>query len=213
MEKEEQQLSGEQSLALITQMINRAKDACHQTGIAAIMWGAVIAVCALVRLAELQFGFKLPVDIYWLTVIAVIPQIWFNIREKKERQVRTWGDEFMDYLWTAFGICIFLLIVILKVLYNNGAAEGTFKMYEFQSALFLLLYGLPTFVSGQAMKFRPMMIGGIFCWICCVASLFTSFRVDLLLIAAAALLAWFVPGIIMERDYRKAKRELKNRHV
>ena len=111
----EKQVTEKESLDLITQMINKAKDSCHSTGIAAIMWGMVIAVCSLVKLSEIQFGYRLPFDIYLLTLVAIIPQIYFSIKEKRERKIKTYGDDFMDYLWLAFGICIFLLVIITNV--------------------------------------------------------------------------------------------------
>lgn len=217
-------LSEKESLDLITQMINKAKDACHDTGIAAILWGTVIAVCSLVKLAEIHFDFKLPFNIYWLTFAAVIPQIYFTIREKKERKVKAYGDAFMDYLWLGFGICIFLLVYITGSMmdvyrpvaeeYRNLAGHSpAFRFYEYQSSLFLLLYGLPTFVTGVSMKFKPMLLGGLFCWICCIVTIYTSIKIDLLLVALSAIFAWLIPGIIMEKDYQNAKRELKEANV
>ena len=61
---EEKKLSKEESLALITQMINKAKSSYHDAGIGTMMWGAVIAVCSLMKLSEVQFNYKLPFDIY-----------------------------------------------------------------------------------------------------------------------------------------------------
>lgn len=86
MNQQEKQLTEKESLDLIAQMIKKAKDSCHDTGIAAIMWGAVIAVCALVKLSELQFGYRLPFDIYLLTIVAVIPQIFISIKEKRRKR-------------------------------------------------------------------------------------------------------------------------------
>lgn len=220
----EKKLTEKESLDLITQMINKAKDACHDTGIAAIMWGAVIAICSLVRFSEKQFNYRLPFDIYLLTFIALIPQIYLNIKEKKEKKVKTYDDAFMNALWMGFGISIFLLVFINNIMFQNWndtndviyAAAGTrnpFLLYEYISAFFLMLYGIPTFVTGLSMKFKPMLAGGIICWICCIISLFTAYKIDLLLVAFAAIFAWFIPGIIMEKDYRKAKRELSAGNV
>lgn len=224
MEANEKQLTEKESLDLIAKMINKAKDSCHSTGIASMMWGLVIAVCSLVKLSEIEFGYQLPFDIYLLTFVAVFPQIYFSVKEKRERKIKTYGDDFMDYLWLAFGICIFLLVLITNVmdsewepvaeeyekLTGNGAA---FYLYEFIAPLFLLLYGLPTFVSGASMKFRPMLLGGLFCWLCCIATVFTPGKIDLVLTAISAIVAWFIPGIIMEKDYRKAKKKLALEHV
>ena len=69
MTQPEKQLTEKESLDLIAMMINKAKDSYHNTGIGAIMWGTIIAVCALVKLAELQFDFSLTLIftglLYW----------------------------------------------------------------------------------------------------------------------------------------------------
>lgn len=224
MDRPEKQLTEKESLDLIAQMINRAKDACHDTGITAMMWGAVIAVCSLGRLAELHFGFRLPFDIYLLTLAAVIPQIYFSVKEKKERKVKVYGDAFIDYLWLGFGICIFLLVFITNAMFRGWEPmadryteltqlSASFKLYEYTASFFLLLYGLPTFVTGASMKFKPMLWGGLLCWVCCIVSLFTNVKIDLMLTALSAAFAWLIPGIIMEKDYRKSKKELAAANV
>ena len=222
--EENKPLSEKESLALITQMINKARNSYHDTGIGAIMWGAVVAFCSLVKLSEIHFNYRLPFDIYLLTLVAIIPQIFITIREKKERKVKSYDDNFMDSLWLGFGISIFLMILIVNIIAHawkpagqdfNVLKElpGTFLLYEYIAPLFLLLYGMPTFVTGAACKFKPMLWGGLLCWVCCVITLFTTVKIDLLLTAFSAVFAWLVPGIIMEQDYRKAKRELKDTDV
>lgn len=218
------QLTEKESLDLIAMMINKAKDSYHDTGFGAMMWGAVIATCSLVKLAELQFNFKLPFDIYWLTIVAVVPQIFISIREKKGRKVKAYDDIYMDYLWLGFGIGIFLLIFIINAVFNvwqPAAVEYTqlaghapvFKFSEFVSSLFLLLYGLPTFITGAACKFKPMLWGGLLCWVSCIAAIFTSIKIDLLLVAFSAIFAWLIPGIVMQKEYNAAKAGLTKSNV
>ena len=224
MTQPEKQLTEKESLDLIAMMISKAKDSYHDTGIGAIMWGSVIAVCALVKLAELQFNFRLPFDIYLLTVVAIVPQIYITIREKKERKVKTYDEIYMDYLWLGFGISIFLLIFIVNNVFKAwepvaveyaqlAGHSSAFKFGEFIAPLFLLLYGIPTFITGAACKFKPMLWGGILCWICCLVTIYTSLKIDYLLTAFSAAVAWLVPGLIMLRDYRKAKKGLAQAHV
>ncbi len=224
MREAEKPMTEQESLALITSMINRAKDVNHSTGLTSIMWGLVIIVCSLVRLAEIHYGFRLPVDIYLLTVLAIAPTIYFSIKEKKERRVTGYKDNFIDNTWLAFGISIFLLSFIMNVLFarlrplteSMELATGkniVYFMYDYMGAFFLMLYGLPTFITGTSMKFKPMIWGGIICWVSCLAAVFTPVKIDLILTAFSALFAWFIPGIILERDYRKAKKELGAQHV
>ena len=216
--EQEKKLSEQESLALITQMINRAKEAYYSTGLDAIMWGCVIAICSLVRLSEVHFGYKLPFDIYLLTIVAIIPQIFISIKEKRERKIKSYDDPYLDYIWLGFGICIFLLIYISNNIFgewgswaneykNITGKSATFRFSEYVAPLFLMLYGLPTFITGAACKFKPMLWGGIFCWICCIVAIYTSIKIDLLLTSASAALAWLIPGIIMEKEYRMYKKE------
>jgi hypothetical protein len=211
MEDQDRPLTERESLDLIARMINRARDSYYDTGISSMMWGLVIAICSLEKLAEIQFDYRLPFDIYLLAFVAVIPQIIISIREKKHRKAKTYDEEYMDYIWMAFGIGIFLLIFIINVIFNgfiknNEVLISGFR--EYIAAFFLLLYGIPTFVTGAACKFRAMLWGGILCWACCIVSLFTDIKIDLLLTALSAIFAWFIPGIMMQQDYRKAKKEL-----
>jgi hypothetical protein len=217
MGTEEKQLTEKESLDLIAMMINKAKNAYYDTGVSSIMWGAVIAICSLEKLAELQFGYHLPFDIFLLIFVAIIPQVFISIKEKKERPVKSYDDPYMDYIWLAFGICIFLLIFIVNVIFNTwepvaieygkltGNKSTSFR--EFSTPLLLMLYGLPTFITGAACKFRPMFWGGIFCWVCCIITLFTNVKIDLLLMGASAVMAWLYPGIVIEREYRQYKKE------
>jgi uncharacterized protein with PQ loop repeat len=216
--EQEKKLTEQESLHLITMVINKAKESYHDTGIGAIMWGAVIAICSLVRLSEVHFEYKLPFDIYLLTLVAIIPQIFISIKEKKERKVKSYDDPYLDYIWLGFGICIFLLIYISNNIFgewgswaneykNITGKSASFRFSEYVAPLFLMLYGLPTFITGAACKFKPMLLGGIFCWICCIVAVYTSIKIDLLLTAASAILAWLVPGVIMEKEYRMYKKE------
>jgi uncharacterized protein with PQ loop repeat len=216
MAQPEKQLTEKESLDLIAMMINKAKDSYHDTG-------AIIAVCSLVKLAEIQFDFRLPFDIYWLTILAIVPQIFITIREKKKRKVKTYDDIYMDYLWLGFGISIFLLIFITNAIFNvwepvayeysKQPDHSFFSFREFIAPLFLLVYGIPTFVTGAACKFKPMLWGGLLCWTCCIITIYTTIKIDLLLTAFSAVFAWLIPGIIMERDYKKAKKELAQANV
>ncbi|NOT51960.1 MAG: hypothetical protein HOP10_11870 [Chitinophagaceae bacterium] len=227
MEQQEKKLSEKESLELITTMLNKAKNAYYDTGMTAIMWGAVIAFCSLEKFAELQFGYRLPFDIYLLTIAAVIPTIFLAIKEKKERKVKSFDDNYMDYIWLGFGICIALMIFITNNIQGNlepvldkynvlakGRTDWTFFHFgEYVMPLFLLLYGLPTFITGTACKFKPMLWGSLFCWACCIITIYTHIKIDFLLTAASSIMAWLIPGIIIEKEYRLYKKQQAAQHV
>jgi uncharacterized protein with PQ loop repeat len=213
---EEQQLSEQESLKLISQMINKAKNSFHDTGIGPMLWGSVIALCSLVTFARVQFGFKLPFDIWLLTLLAILPQVIITYREKKMRRARNYDDAAIDYIWLSFGISIFLLthinIVFISKLENIFKEYHTltgkwpdFNLNNYSASLMLLLYGFPTVITGAIMKFKPMLWGGIAGWLCCIISVYTPIETDMLLTAFAAVVMWLVPGIILWGKYKKKK--------
>ena len=209
-------MSEQDSLRLIEQMIHKAKNSYHDKGIGPMLWGSVITFCSLVTFCRIQFNFKLPFDIWLLTLAAIIPQIIISSKEKRQRKVKSYNDDAMDYIWMCFGIAIFLLVHIntnlvevLNTVFKDYRALGgkapDFNYYDYSSAMMLLLYGMPTIITGGIMKFKPMLYGGILCWVCCVVTVYTSIKVDLLLTAPSATCAWLIPGIILWRRYKKGQ--------
>jgi len=212
----EQTFNEKESLKLINEMIGKAKNSCHDKGIGPILWGSVITICSLVTFFRIQYNFKLPFDIWLLTLLAVIPQIILSVKEKRERKVKNYNDDAMDYVWMCFGIAIFLLIhinthlidALNEVFIDQKTVGGKLHDFNFSSystSMFLLLYGMPTIISGGIMKFRPMLFGGILCWVCCVITVYTNIKIDLLLTALSAIGAWLIPGIILWLRYKKGK--------
>jgi hypothetical protein len=53
------------------------------------------------------------------------------------------------------------------------------------------------------MQFKPLKIGGIVCWMLAVISTFISPEYGLLLLAAAMVAAWIVPGYLLRKKYNQ----------
>jgi hypothetical protein len=211
---EENKMTEQESLKLISQMINKAKNSYHDKGIGPMLWGSVITVCSLITFFRVQYNLKLPFDIWLLTLAAIIPQIIIVAKERKERKVKNYNDDAMDYVWTCFGVSIFLLLHIntnlmgaLNTVFDDyrklGGKLPDFNFFSYSSSMMLLLYGMPTVITGGIMKFKPMLYGGILCWICCIITVYTNIKVDLLLTALSATCAWLIPGIILWKRYKK----------
>lgn len=189
-------MTGQESLELIARMIHKAKRDYLDSGLSALLWGSVISFCSLASFIN-QVTVKIPaIDIVWvLTFIAVVPQILIAIREKRSRKYKTYEEDHMGGIWISFAIAVFLLNLI-------------FWRYEYtgEPAIYLMLYGVPTFATGYSRRFPPMVFGGLACWALAGVSLFCGYPYTLLCITAAALVAWFIPGLILRKRYLKAKR-------
>jgi hypothetical protein len=186
-----------ESLKLISEMIGKAKSSYITTGAASIVWGILIIICSLLTWGQLYFNQFFNFDVWLLVFIAVIFQIYFSIKEKKQRKFVAHDEQVMTYVWSTFGICIFIFSF-----YNSKF--GSFE--HSANSIFLLLYGIPTFITGGVYKFKPMIIGGLVCWVLCIVSMFTNAATDMLFMAASGLFAWLIPGVILWKRYKQLQK-------
>lgn len=193
----ETQFSERQSFELITTMINKAKNDYVETGISALLWGSVVTFCGIVSFINYYLQWQWANYIWFVAIIAVIPQIIISVREKRKRKYKTYSEDAMGGIWISFGVAMFLLIYFVNA----------FKV-EHSAPLFLIVYGFPTFATGYARSFKPMIIGGIACWVFAVISMYIEFPYTMLLEAGAAQLAWSIPGLILRRRYRRARQHV-----
>ncbi len=211
----ETNMTEKESLELISKMINKAQNRYHDSGIGPILWGAVISICSLVTYFKIRYQFSLPFDIWLLTLVAIVPQIFIAIRENRINKAKGYDDDILDTVWMVFGVSIFLLIFInaniaktlqpvFEVYNSKSGLPPSPNFSSFATSFFLLLYGIPTIITGTCRKMKPMLYGGVICWICCVISVFTNIEWDMLLTAIAAIAAWLIPGIIIRRQFKKS---------
>src|SRR3954452_18497995 len=103
----EKQLTETESLKLITSMISKAKNDYVDTGIAALMWGTIITFCGLVTFGNYWWNIKWLDNIWWLTAVAIIPQLIISNKERKRKKFKTYNDDAMGGIWISFAITLF----------------------------------------------------------------------------------------------------------
>ena len=123
-------LTQEESLALITSMINKAKCEFEETGISALMWGIIVFVCAMISFLNYYTHWRWADYIWFLTLIAVIPQIIISIRENKRKRFKSHNEAALGSIWISFGISIFLFSYFANV-YNVAHAESALSAAEY----------------------------------------------------------------------------------
>lgn len=210
----EKPLTEQESLLIIQQMINRAKSNFVDTGIGPMLWGTVITICSAVQAAKIYFDFDLGFDIWLLALFALVPQVFISIKERRERKAKGWDDDILGYVWTCFGIAVFVVNFITNRLSMEiapaidayrAAGHSIQSTWSFAACFLLLVFGFPTIITGAARKQRWMLAGGIFCWVSAIVATFTPTYVDFVLMAFAASLSWLIPGIMLRKKYLQQK--------
>jgi hypothetical protein len=190
---QDQNFSPKDSLQLIDSMINQAKNRFSENGFLYLLWGWMIFFCATGHFILIQLQWVKRPEMIWATwLLAFVFQVIYLSKKKRKEKVKSYSQDIISYIWVSFGICMFVLSFIL------GKTNGWDNICSFA----LLLYGIPTFLSGVVMQFKPLRIGGLSCWLLALLSVFIPPVYGLLLLAAAMVMAWIIPGYLLSKKYK-----------
>ena len=152
MEKE--QMNSEESLAIIRKMILNAKEDLEDKSFYYLLWGWFVFAACIIHFILIRISSPLE-GISWAVLMPVgaIISLIYGYKQDKKQRVKTYIDEIMKYVLIAFLSSLFM------VLFFMGKLElSTYPMV-------MLIYGIWLFISGGALKFRPLIIGGIINWL------------------------------------------------
>ena len=191
MEPKEKELTQEESLRIIHEMISAAKNDVKADSFIFLLWGWLVFVASITQFILVIMESKWNSIPWMLMPIGGVITIIYSIRRGKQDKTKTNVTESLKYTWIAFTVA--LLIIMF------------FNSMEFIQVLpcIMVLYGMGLFLSGGAIKFKPLIFGGIFCWICAIAGFEIQNIYQLLILAAAVFGGYIVPGYLLKMSNKK----------
>lgn len=186
MENDEKMMTGEESLKIITEMINRTKVNIRQGSFHLLFWGWLITVCSLSEWVITNLTHYAHPYYVWILVIpgAFVSMIYGAVTGRKAK-VHTYAD--VLYMWTWIG---FLFAAIVLFIVQSDRMENI-------TPYILLLAGFPTFLSGFIVKFKPLIAGGICFWVIAILVHFAGPSLALLGTPVAMLTGYLIPGYML----------------
>ena len=193
----EEKFSPQDSLLLIHKMIDQAKARFSENGHLYLLWGWTVFICAIAQFILFKFvKSEYHYFVWFATLVVLIYQFFYIRKREKKVKVRGYADQVIAAVWITFVILMFLFG------YLFGSILGE-EYYKFISPGFLALYGMPTVLSGVILQFRPLIIGGVCCWVLSACATLIPYDYQLLMLAAAMIVAWIIPGYLMRIKHRK----------
>jgi hypothetical protein len=187
MENQEKMMTSEESLRIITEMINKTKFDISQGSFYLLFWGWLIFACSLSEFLLTKLtGFAHPYYVWILVIPGVFVSMFYGFVTGRKAKVRTYTGMLYMWIWIGFLISATVLFIVHS------------KSMETVAPYILLLAGLPTFISGFVIKFRPLIAGGICFWIIALVIYFAGPSFSSLGTAIAMLSGYLLPGYLLK---------------
>jgi hypothetical protein len=186
-------LSAEQSLQLITSMIQSTRQSLQDSSIYFLIWGWGVLLACVIQYS-LKVGMNSPYHpMAWLVLVVVfVAQILIGFKRMKKRSARTFVEDANIYLWTAVGLGYFISFLI----FGQIGWDYCFSFY-------ILFYGIGTYVSGKLIQFKPLFIGGLLCFPIAVATVYVSYDMRIIMLGVAILISYIIPGHLLRMNHQK----------
>jgi hypothetical protein len=192
MQKSEKEFSPQESLQLIQSMIETTKSSISDSSHYFLLWGWATMLGCLGQYILLMAGYPKHYYAWFITLVAVVVHVFFILRDRKKEKVKTFINEANGYLWSAIGFSF----MVLAFVFSRIGWQYCFPIY-------ILLYGLGTYVSGGLIKFKPLQIGGLLNFLIAAITVYLPYNNQMLMCALAILTSYIIPGHLLRIHYRK----------
>ncbi len=197
METDEKELSPQESLDLIKSMISKTKGAVADDSFHFLMWGWLVFSCCLASyILKVIVHYPDHFIVWWLMPAGGVVSAIYGAKQSGKQKVKSFLDEALGYLWIAIAISFIVLVIVNMT--SGGAWQTAFTYY-------ILLYAIGTFVSGSLLRFKPLIIGGLFNFVLVAISPRLNYDNQLLLGSLAILTSYIIPGHLLRIKYQKQK--------
>jgi hypothetical protein len=183
----EKELSPQESLAIITSMINQTKGNMQKNGFFFILWGWTMIVANAGVYITIKFtDYPNPYLFYLVTIIAAIASVIYGSRQEKNAQSISHLDIIIKWMWMSLGISCFIL-----------CAFGSKINWQLNPVIITMM-AAPTLTSGVISKFKPLIFGGIALWVVGISMFIVQDENQFLLASLAIGLGYLVPGYALK---------------
>jgi len=188
MENDGKIASGEESLRIITEMINKTQTNVAQSSFHLLFWGWLVFACSLVQFILSYFtDYHQGWYVWFLTIPGMFISFIYGYVKGKRAVIHTYAEKLSMWTWYGFTISIIILFIL------HGKSMDDVSKY------ILMLIGLPVFLSGFILRFRPLTYGGFAFWICAITAHFGGPLVAGLSMPVAIVLGYLIPGYLLKR--------------
>ena len=191
MEDKRESISAEESLGIITNMIQQTRFNVNQGSFHLIFWGILIASIAISHYTLGLVGMGEKGGLVWLlTIPGAIVSLVYGLVTGKNARISTYADVLYSVLWISFAVVMFSGLTLLVMNRVDGALVAAYSM---------LMAAYATYMSGWILKFQPLKFGGMIFFLAAWLCFLLGGPITLLISAAAVIGGYIIPGVMLKK--------------
>ena len=196
--------SHEQSLSLINEMINRARNNIREKGATPLIyWGYLTAALAIIN-SVLLCTLNNPQQSFfiWLAMLPAGLVLYFRERRiKRETLIKTHIDKIGAMVWMGFLIAFAVFLVVINTI---GFKFGFNRIFMLNMPVMMILLGMGHFISACVYRNKIWYAIAALMWTGAIVCVFVDVNVQLIVLAACMVFGFAVPGHILNYQAKKS---------
>ena len=160
------EMSHEESLRIIKNMIQSAKNDFEDDSFYYLFWGWLVFIAATTNYILLLMN-NASASLVWLLMPlgGVVTAIYAR-KSNKEKKAKSYVDQFITHASIAF------LVSLLIIIFSSPLLQ------ESSYPVIMVLYGIFLYICGSAIEFNPLRIGGVLNWIAAIIAFNVTFDIQ-----------------------------------
>jgi hypothetical protein len=192
---DENVLTPEESLLLITKTIEETKQRFKENGHIIIFWGIIIFTVFASQYIFSFTGLYKKFDIIWTTILFPLGAIYTFIYFRKHINKSNLPQTVITRLFGIIGWTVGMNLMVLGILFSHQLGTA-------MAPIFIILLALNIIVIGAAIKFNPLLIGGILLNLVGLGTFFIDMKYHGFSLMIGAVVGFIIPGILLNKARR-----------
>ena len=195
--------SHEQSLALINEMICRARNNAQAERMYSVLfWGYTVAFLALANFVLIHtLNNPNQSFLVWLAILpAWLVSYFIDRKTDRSALVKTHIDKISNIVWKGFGIGT---IVFLVIIYAVAFRIKDYRLMLLINPVYMIMIGLCEFTTACIYRYKPWYWIAILFWAGAISCVFLPVDRQFLILASCMILGFVIPGHLLTRQQKQ----------
>ncbi len=192
------EMTQQESLANIQEMIVNAKSRFQEKGELFILWGWLTVITSIIHFILIKFNIVNPSYAWLVWILMAIIGNFFQYRFLKKKESKQQSKTILDTALSSLWIGVMIVFLFTTFYAFSGQIN-----WNIAYGFYLAMFGLGSFVTGGMIKFKPLIIGGLLSVVLGGFSAFINVEYILPLMALGIIVSYLIPGYMLKQAHSK----------